>query len=402
MGPMGRFGDGLVTDADVVVAGERAARQALEPLHGMTPDLACVFASGDDASTLGEALARAAAVTGARSVLGCTASGVIGDARGIEATPAVSVWTGVLPGVRIRTFHLEVMRAESGLAVIGLPETTDEDRVSVLLADPWSFPVDGFVERSNEVLPSLPIVGGVAFGPSSAGSTRLLVGNQVVDRGAVGAVLGGPVAARWVVSQGCRPVGPAMTVTAAEGNVLLGLAGMSAFEKLEEVVRELPPEDQALMSGGGIHIGIAMDEYAEHHELGDFLIRGLLGADRSTGGIAVGDTVDVGRTVRFHVRDADAADADLTEMLERIRDASEFDTVEGALLFSCNGRGAAFFPSADHDVAAVRDVLAVEGVAGFFAAGEIGPVGGRNHVHGQSASVLAFGSGQGAARGTGG
>jgi len=125
----------------------------------------------------------------------------------------------------VRTFHLEVMRADAGLAVVGLPERSPDDAVALLLADPWSFPADGFVERSNEALAGLPIVGGLATGPRGAGSTRLLVDGRVVERGAVGVLLGGPVAARALVSQGCRPIGPPMTVTAAEGNVLLALAG---------------------------------------------------------------------------------------------------------------------------------------------------------------------------------
>jgi small ligand-binding sensory domain FIST len=48
------------------------------------------------------------------------------------------------------------------------------------------------------------------------------------------------------------------------------------------------------------------------------------------------------------------------------------------------------FPDADHDVRTVKAALGASGVAGFFAAGEIGPVGGRNHLHGFTASVLAF------------
>jgi small ligand-binding sensory domain FIST len=40
----------------------------------------------------------------------------------------------------------------------------------------------------------------------------------------------------------------------------------------------------------------------------------------------------------------------------------------------------------------VGDQLGIRDVAGFFAAGEIGPVGGRNHLHGFTASILAFGA----------
>src|SRR3954471_13063573 len=397
---MARFGDGLAIDADLSRAATRAARHALEPLGGRTPDLACVFVSGSDPEAVAVAGEVAAITTGAANVIGCSAPGVLGSDGAAESASAVSVWCALLPDVRIRAFHLEVMPAEAGMAVVGMPERKADDVVAILLADPWSFPVDGFVERSNEALAGLPIVGGLAGGLRGRGSTRLFLGGESVDRGAVGVVLSGPVGARTLVSQGCRPVGPAMTVTASDGNVVLELAGVPARRKLEEILADLDPADQALASTG-LQIGIAIDEYAEEHEQGDFLVRGIAGLDEHRHGLVVGDLVPVGRTVRFQLRDATTADTDLRESLERFRETSTLDTVEGALVFSCNGRGAALFASADHDVDVVREGLAASaGVAGFFAAGEIGPVGGRNHVHGLTAAIVAFGSGAASERGT--
>lgn len=387
---MTRCGNGLAVDADVVRAAEQATRQAVEPLGG-PPDLVFVFGCGPEPDDLAAALERAGAVSAGGTVLGCNAHGVIGAGRGVELTSAVSVWAAVLPEVSLRSFHLEVLRTSESISVVGMPPARASDRVAVMLADPYSFPIDGFVEQANDVLPGLPLVGGLASGLRGPGSTRLLLDGRVHDRGCVGVVLGGDVRARTLVSQGCRPVGPAMTVTAADGNALLGLAGEPAFAKLEQVVAALPPEDQALVSQG-LHVGIAMDEYADEHEVGDFLVRGVVGADRERGAVVVGDVVDVGRTVRFQVRDADSAALDLRTRLAAFRGRDGGEQVDGALLFSCNGRGTTLFPSADHDVLAVRELLGTGEVAGFFAAGEIGPVGGRNHLHGFTASVLAFGT----------
>jgi small ligand-binding sensory domain FIST len=388
MGGVARFGDGLSVDADLVRAAETAATAARLPLGALNPDLACVFVCGSDPERVGEALARAASVLRARTVIGCSAAGVIGAAQGVEATSSVSVWAAVLPGVRVRAFHLEVIRTPAGMAILGLPESEDVDEVAVVLADPYSFPADGFVEQAYDLL-GLPLVGGLATGNRGPGSTRLLLDGRVVDRGAVGVVLGGPVGAQAMVSQGCRPIGPSMTVTASEGNLLLELAGVPAIQKLEQVISSLSAEDQALATAG-LQVGIAMDEYVEEHERGDFLVRGILGLDKTRGAIAIGDVVPIGRTVRFQVRDAASADDDLRAMLIRLR--GQFSAVEGALLFSCNGRGSNLFTSADHDVLAMRQGLSTSGIAGFFAAGEIGPVGGRNHLHGFTASVLVFGS----------
>ena len=385
---MSRFGDGLATGSDLVRAAQEATAAALAPLGGRVPDLVCVFVSSDDVDLAAAALERAAEVSGAAATVGCSAGGVLAGDRGVEGERAVSVFAAVLQDVRVRTFHLEVLRADEGAAVVGMPET-EEGEVVVLLADPWSFPADGFVVQANTALPGRPVVGGLAHGPSGPGSTRLLVDGRTVDRGAVGLVLQGASLVP-IVSQGCRPVGPAMTVTASAGNVVRGLAGEPALTRVQAVLRDLPPQDQALASSG-LQRGIAADEYADDH---DFLVRGLLGAEPETGGLVVGDLVEVGQTVRLQVRDADAADAGLRALLAGHRARTADAPVGGALLFTCNGRGAHLFGTAyggaDHDPALVRRELAAQGVAGFFAGGELGPVAGRNHLHGFTASLLAF------------
>ncbi len=392
-----RFGSGLAQAAatsDLIGAARSAAATARVALGGETPDLACVFVCGLDAETIAAAGAVARKELGAAAVIGCSASGVIGTEAGCELEPAVAVWAAVLPGVRVRTFHLDVMRGHDGLTVLGLPDPEIDDAVGVLLADPWSFPVDGFVELSNEVLPGLPLVGGLAGSALGVAgrATCLFRDGEVLESGAVGVLLGGDVDVSTVVSQGCRPVGPTMVVTGAQGNELLSLAGTPATEKLQEVLTALDPDDRRLALTG-LQIGIAMDEYAEEHERGDFLIRGVAGLHPDRGSIVVGDVVDVGRTVRFQVRDADAAHDELEQVLARFR--TDAGAAQGALLFSCNGRGASMFGSADHDPKLVSAGLDVPALAGFFAGGEIGPVGGRNHLHGFTASILAFGGGGG-------
>ncbi|MFF0519584.1 FIST N-terminal domain-containing protein [Actinomadura nitritigenes] len=381
---MARFGDGLALGPDLSSAAVSAVEQALAPLSA-APDLVCVFISGDDPEEIAAAARRAALSASPALVIGCSASGVIGGGRGVEDAGAVSAWAAVLPGARLEAFRLETLKAEDKLIVVGMPEGQDDDVVGLLLADPYSFPVDAFVERSDDALPGLALVGGLAEA-GEHGEARLFVDGDVYEDGAVGVVIGGAVTAATVVSQGARPIGPDMVVTKADENVLYELAGVPALEKLEQIVLELPEDEQEL-AGRGLLIGVAMDEYADEHERGDFLVRGVVGADTDSGAIAIGDVVDVGRTVRFQVRDAGAAEEELTALLERF----DLTPVEGALLISCNGRGQAMFPDSDHDAKVLDRAFGPAGVGGFFAAGEIGPVAGRNHVHGFTASILAFG-----------
>lgn len=397
------FGDGLAQGPDLEAAAETAVAAATAPLQGRRPDLMSVFVSHPDPDVAAAVGRQAMQIAGATTTLGCRASGVIGDGRGVEDAPAVAVWAARLPGVRVTPFHLQAARHEGGISVGGMPVPAADDAVAVVLADPFTFPAQGFVEQSGQALPGLPLVGGLATAPvgSSAlgpsrpgpGGARLFLDGEVHERGAVGVLLGGDVAVRTLVSQGCRPIGPAMTVTGSSGSQLTSLAGQPAYRKLEEILRELGEEDSALAMRG-LHLGIAMDEYADEHGRGDFLVRGVVGADEDAGTVTVGDIVEVGRTVRFHVRDASTAAEDLDALMAL---TAEDTPAGGALLFSCTGRGRVMFgeegspaggPS--HDVRAIRKGLAPR-VAGFFADGEIGPVAAKNHLHGFTASVLAFG-----------
>jgi small ligand-binding sensory domain FIST len=379
---MGRYGDGLGVGYDLVQAGETAAYAALAKLGGRMPDLALAFVSGPDAAAAGE---RALALTGARATLGCSAEGVVGGGVGVQGVSAVGVWVGILPGATLRTFHLEVLPADGAAAVVGLPERRPDDDAMLLLADPYSFPTEGFVEQAALALPGLPVIGGLAHGDAGPGSGRLWVDGRTVGRGAVGVVLSG-TGARAALSQGCRSVGPVMTITGVDDNVVLGLAGVPALEKVREVLADLTPPDQALASMG-LHLGVAADESADQPE---YLARSIIGSDRAREGLVVADRVAVGQTVRLQVRDADAADLDLKETLAR----QPVTVGGGALLFTCRRRGAGLFgPSyggVSHDPVVVREALAADGVGGFFAAGEIGPVGSRSYLHGFTASMLVL------------
>jgi small ligand-binding sensory domain FIST len=131
-------------------------------------------------------------------------------------------------------------------------------------------------------------------------------------------------------------------------------------------------------------VGRVIDEHQLDFGRGDFLVRGVLGGDRDARAVAVGDQVEVGSTLQFQVRDADSADEDLRELMDGRR-------AGGALVFTCNGRGSRLFGAPDHDASVISEALDGAPVAGMFCAGELGPVGGRNFVHGFTASIALFG-----------
>jgi small ligand-binding sensory domain FIST len=383
-----RVGAGISTRRSGLAATEDALGAALAPLNGAIPDLAFLFVAPQFEDELDSIVESANASLGGGTLLGCVAGGVIGGAREVEDAP--SAWAATLPGVTVRPFMLTYSEEEEHGVFDGLEEvpTRAPDSVLVMLADPYTFPAHLLLDYLNDHAPGLPVVGGMASGGIVAGRTRLIADDEILKEGAIGAILEGARGATAVVSQGCRPVGETFAITRAERNVVFELGGQPALKRVEELYATATERDQLLMRRG-LHVGQATTELKPELGRGDFVIRNLVGVDRDTGAIAISDMAEVGQTVQFQVRDAESAREDLRAMLEPERAAP----VAGALLFSCNGRGQGLFGQPDHDVSAVRRAFGEIPVAGFFAAGELGPIAGRNFVHGFTASILLFRNG---------
>jgi small ligand-binding sensory domain FIST len=380
-----RVGAGLSVAPTASEASAEAAREARAAVGGAPVDLACLFLSPEHFASAEEAVAAVEEELAPRHLLGCVAEGVVAGLRELETGPGAAVWAASLPGAEIETFHSLAVATDEGVAVTSFPELDGADLVA-LVVDPFSFPAAGFLSKLNEEEDSAPLVGGLASGGGEPDTQALFVDGEVVYEGAVGAVLrGAPV--RTVVSQGCEPVGRDAVITNAEGNVVFELAGEPALERLKDDLATMTEDQQRSAARGGVLAGLVIDENRAEYRRGDYLMRGLMGVDEDTGALAVDEAVRVGQTLRFHVRDADAADEDLRENLAHAIDG---DRVAGALLFTCNGRGTSLFSAPDHDARAVGELLGGDALAGFFCAGEIGPVGGKPFLHGFTATLAVF------------
>jgi small ligand-binding sensory domain FIST len=380
-----RVGAGLSLSTDAAEAAGAAAREARGALGGAPVDLAFLFLSGDHFGGSAEALAAVEEELGASHLLGCVAEGVVARDRELEDGPGAAVWAASLPDAEIETFHSVALGTDEGVAVTGFPILDGADLVT-LLVDPYTFPAAGFLAKLNEEEDSVPLVGGLAAGGGEPDTQALFVDGEVVYEGAVGAVLRG-VPVRTVVSQGCEPVGRDSVITHAEDNVVFELAGEPALERLKGDVATLTPEQERSAAAGGVLAGLVIDENRADYGRGDYLMRGLIGVDEETGALAIGEAVRIGQTLRFHVRDAGSADEDLRENL---RAALNGERAAGALLFTCNGRGTGMFDAPDHDARAVAELLGDDALAGFFCAGELGPVGGKPFLHGFTATLAVF------------
>lgn len=381
----------LSTVADPLRAVRSVCEEVRSRLGGAAPDVSFLFVTQDHATRLEELGDLVCEATGTRHLLGCTGETIIGGSEEVEEGPAVSLWSAVLPGAQLEPFHVEFERTPDGLISTGIPSPTDGAAPAsaiFLFGDPFSCAAQTVIERMADEYPGVPLLGGMASSGHEPGENVLYLDRQRFQNGGVGIVVRGGPRIHTLVSQGCRPIGTHLVVTKSQRNIIIEIGGKPALERLQEIFSELPESDQELVQRG-LHVGIAMDEYREKFERGDFLISNVMGIDHRVGAIGIGNLIRTGQTIQFHVRDHETADEDLRLMLTRHRD-EHAAARQAALLFSCNGRGSKLFPEPHHDATAIQTQLGPLPLAGLFAMGELGPVGGKNYIHGFTASVALF------------
>ncbi|MCG3137137.1 MAG: hypothetical protein HJJLKODD_00980 [Phycisphaerae bacterium] len=382
-----RFKSVMTSGADPSQVGQELISQA----GPFDADLAVLFAThhyGPDFEPLLQTIHEQLNV---RNLVGCSGENVIGPDREVEAQPAAVLWLADLPQVRILPFLLDQEDLQNFTDAQPLMERLGVDPADqpsfIMLADPYSFDILTALKYFDEIYPGAPKVGGLASGADEAGQNRLFLGDQALRQGLVGVALAGPVQIDTVVSQGCRPIGVPLRVTAAQANIIEELDDQRPYDVLKAVYANAHPDEQQLMQRG-VHVGVVIDEGLSRYEPGDFLVQNLLGVYEGDK-LAITSHISPGQTIQFHVRDASSADLEMRTLLAS-RSRQMGQTPTGGLLFSCNGRGRRMFDQPNHDIALVNQTFPACQIAGFFAAGEIGPVGGRTFIHGFTSSLILF------------
>jgi small ligand-binding sensory domain FIST len=374
------------TTPDIVSALDGLCDRLASDLEGARPDLLVAFFTphhGGDATTLRRRIVDRLSPA---VLLGCPGAGVIGSHEEVEGRTGLTLWGAAWPGADIVPFRIEADERDGEPALTGWPERVPDDPGFLVLADPYTTPGDTLLAGFAERHPEAPVVGGMASGTQGPGQALFITNDGIQEEGAIAVAIGGSVRMDPVVSQGCRPVGHHFVITKAQQNVILSLGGKPALGQLRTVFNAVDPSDRTLMQNA-LHIGRVVDERKSSFDRGDLLVRNLLGIDPRNEALAINDFVRPGQSIQFMVRDSAAASEDLSLLLSA---ESRRGPVLGAMLFSCSGRGKRFFGSANHDIASLHREIGDVPTAGFFANGEIGPVGGQPFLHGYTASIALF------------
>ena len=327
-------------------------------------------------------------------LFGCSAGGVIGDNREVEHRPGLSITAAHLPGVELTPFHLEGDNLPDADASPSkweevLNVSADGDPRFLLLLDPFTFPADSFILGMDYAFSRCVKVGGMASAGQQPGENGLFLGDQVHRSGAIGLAMKGNIVVDTIVAQGCRPVGKLMSITESKRNLLLELDKRRPLDVLQELFSASNQRDQQLMQNS-LFLGIVMDDFLDDPHQGDFLVRNVIGMDSKTGTMAIGELLREGQRVQFHLRDAVTSAEDLSVLLTQYAAEERVTESQGALLFSCLGRGEYLYGQPDHDTGLFKDKLGSLPLGGFFCNGEIGPVSGTTYVHGYTSSFGIF------------
>ena len=326
-------------------------------------------------------------------LIGSSGAGVIAGNQEIEDDPGIALGLYHLPGARLEGFYI----SPEDIELVKTPEAwrewtgqkQNEPGGWLLFADPFQMDCEAFIRNWNIAFPGVPTTGGLASAGSNQFATKLFLDGQVFEEGVVAVSIGGGFELATVLSQGCTPIGETWTITKARGNLIQGIGNQPAFDVIESTLQSLTSREKEKLRGN-LFLGLAMDEYREDYEMGDFLIRNLLGADPATGSIAVGAQPRTGQTVQFQRRDAETASQELEELIKKRIVELGKRQVHGGCLCTCTGRGYRLFGFPNHDAALITKLFGSIGLAGFFCNGEIGPVRGKAFLHGYTASLALF------------
>jgi small ligand-binding sensory domain FIST len=383
----------------------------VNPSKTTTPDLAFLFVAQFHAPQFETLVQQAAdALPKSTRLVSVVGGGVVGDAVEIDepSQPGLSLLIGSLPkgldDVELFYFN-ELSRPppsddskDWSNLLYGIHDNGEHDSAArsasvLLFADPWS-PLEQVTRAldsaGNSRTLSVTIAGGITV-PSGTGPTLAIGGSLQPQGSLIGVCFRAQSLTQLqvVVAQGCRPVGPTYAITAAVGNVALELDSKPAMRALEDFLHSITSIEEQKVISSGLLCGIRSTLSLENTNSDDYLVRQLLGFVPSKGGIAVAAGLRVGDKLRFHVRDKSAALQDLELMVQRAQTERLFASRNDqggatmatkpmcALQISCVARGQSFFGVPNADLSRVKALLSSPdgAVAGFFANGEIGPVG---------------------------
>jgi small ligand-binding sensory domain FIST len=274
--------------------------------------------------------------------------------------PAISLMIGSFPADSFRLLDPETGGTGSRLRALQPWTSTRNPSVALVHGDPRNPQLPNLMRQLTSDA-GLFLLGGL----TSSRNLMPQVAGTVGESGLSGALLAGDVALVTGLSQGCSPIGPQHRITKAQDNIIMEIDGRPALNVFKEEIGEVLARDLRKVAG---FIFAALP--VSGSDIGDYLVRNLIGIDETSGWIAIGAEIADGDAIMFTRRDRASALADLERMLERLKRRID-RPIRGGLYVSCIARGPSLFGPDATETRLIAQHLGQFPLTGFFANGEI-------------------------------
>ena len=259
----------------------------------------------------------------------------------------------------------------------------------IVFADPFTANIDQLLKGIDYAY-GCSVTGGFASGAQFMGETVLYCDDEVKNNGVVILELGANLEIVPIVAQGCKPVGEDLEVTKCDNVLLEEVGGQPTLDYIRNLADVLSGRERELLQQS-LFVGVEMDLIKADLNHGDYLIRNIRGINPDNGSLVVGEHLQQGQSVRFHIRDPESSQKELEEITEKLAIKLASRKCHGMLVFSCLGRVKEFYKEDSVDVKLIHRINKQAPLAGFFCSGEIGQVSGNTYIHGYTAtSVLIY------------
>jgi hypothetical protein len=395
-----RAGVGMSRHHNPNLAGREAAEQALKKAGIVEPDFVFMFATiGYDQRSLLRAVREA---TGGVPLTGCSAEGTINGEEADESGFSVVVTT--ISSDDLQWTNGIARRLEDDARAVG--QQVAQDLLPHLSADTiglFVFP-DGLItltlenffaglEENLSTLQFLPLWGGGAGNNlDTVGPTYQYCDGEVISGGISYALLSGKAQTAWAISHGLVPIGGERIVTRCQGNVIYEIDDKPAVEVLKEYLPEQALTEERDWMRYAISLALCF-RAPSHMKDEEYVVRGVPALRMADGSIIVQTEVSEGTSVWFSSRDKEKMITGLDRMARQIKDQLGGEKPKLIFQFECATRGKMMFREQEklQFLRQFRRSVAPDVPwAGYYCAGEIGPVEEHNLRHLYTSVVLTL------------
>jgi len=317
-------------------------------------------------------------------IIGCTTSGEITSDGVYDDSVHITAMKWERSTLRFISKPVNSMEQSHALGAQIAGELRMDDLKGVfVLSDGLNVNGSELVQGLQEVLPNVPITGGLAGDDAKFAKTLLLNDDKISDRVVVAVgIYGNDAIVTSGALGGWKPYGPPRQITRSNKNVVYELDSKPALPLYKMYIGYYANE----LPASGLNFPFAiMDEKNVN------VIRTLLSINEKDNSLTFAGNIDQGSTVRFLKSDHDSLVMGASEAARQIlqKDVNINDKAL-AICVSCVGRKLVMESQVADEVFAVQRLLGLQtGITGFYSNGEIcsGEDDSHSQLHNQTMTI---------------